>query len=891
MKRRSSEKRHGNSWMASAALAVETLESRVHLDASPWAWNAAMVDQPQAITDFPFLTGSGETVVVLDTGIDQTNPGDSNINVVAWQDYVGSSSTPVDTVGHGTGVSGIIAGGHFDFDGVQDQGVAPGVNLIELRTDTESSSTSWKTQAQRISDALTWIIDNLSNYNIVAVNMSTGSNKTFTAPINSTNDPQYAIDSTLESQFATLAADGIFLGAAAGNDGATAPDSDEYPAVDPNVYAASSVNSSDQISSDSTLNASQGFATDILAPGENDIMPYGDISGQPFIDYGSGTSFSIPYVVGAAALLKQVDPNLTPAQVMQLMDDSGTPQYDATTNLTFPLLNIDAAIKLAYADYGNSNQSLGAASQLSFDSNGVAGSDSNVSLLDEQDYYRFSVSLTSNVTFSIATSDGETDPTMQLLNSSGAVVESLANGQTASLAAGTYYVRVTGGSVTLNGTYNLALTKVTNDSQNNHTPESATPIDVSSGFGQADNNVLVDGATDYYSFTLSSTSSVTVNVNPSGTYPTATLLNANTTTVAAIPNGGTTQTLAAGEYLISVASPNSGDETYNVTVSVTPETPEVGAPGSTATAAKIAYDSSGNLDMAFFNSTTQTLQFAQRNTSGTWSSPVTVDSTVGAGTELSIAVAPNGNIGIAYYDSVNANLDYAVFNGSSWNISTPDYYKTTGLMPSLTFNSQSQPLIAYYDQFYGQLRVANEVGSNWGVFVMDSGGVGLYPSIAYDTPAGVYGVAYDDPTHGEVKYAYYRRGFRSLVIDSGLRSGGSEISLAIDPTTQNPAVSFYDVAHTSLDYSIFNGNTWNTQAVTSTRNQGEFSSLTFDGSTPEILYYTPTYAGIDEADPSGRTWVLSRLSDGGIDLAQATDSSGDNSILWITTDGVQIMDL
>jgi len=54
---------------------------------------------------------------------------------------------------------------------------------------------------------------------------------------------------------------------------------------------------------------------------------------------------------------------------------------------------------------------------------------------------------------------------------------------------------------------------------------------------------------------------------------------------------------------------------------------------------------------------------------------------------------------------------------------------------------------------------------------MDSGGVGLYPSIAYDSKAGVYGVAYEDPTHGLVKYAYYRRGFRSLVVDSGLKSG------------------------------------------------------------------------------------------------------------------------
>jgi hypothetical protein len=864
------------------------LESRVHLDSSPWAWNAAIVNQPQAIADFPYLTGAGETVVVLDTGIEQSNPGVSDINVQAWGDYVGNSSTPVDTVGHGTGVAGIIAGSHFDLDGYQDQGVAPGLNLIVLRTDTESNSTSWQTQATRISEALTWVIDNASNYNIVALNMSTGSSAVFSAPITSQSDPDYSIDQTLSGQFTTLAADGIFLGAAAGNDGATNPDTDEYPAVDPNVYAASSVNSSDQISS----YASQGYATDLLAPGENDIMPYGDISGQPYIDYGTGTSFSCPYMVAAAALLKQVDPNFSPAQIIQIMQDSGTPQYDSTTGNTFELLNIDAAIKLAYSEAGNANQSLATAATLTFDSN-TAESDGNVSLLYEHDYYKFSLDLSSSVNFSIATRDGETAPTMELLNSSGSVVESLSNGQTPDLAAGTYYVRVTGGSTTLSGTYNLTLTKTTLDSQNNHTPASATVINVSSGYGEADNNVLTNGAIDYYTFTIDSTSAVTVAADPSGDYPTVTLLNSDTTAIADVPSGGTTQTLNAGKYLISVASNGGGDETYKVAVTVAGQDPPPSGstPGAHATVAKIAYDSLGNLYLAYYDSSSRTLQFAERNTSGVWTSPITIDPTVGAGAELSIAIAPDGNPGIAYYDSVNANLKNAFYNGSNWEVSTPDYYKTTGLMPSLTYNSASQPLIAYYDQYYGQLRIATLANSTWGVYVMDSGGVGLYPSIAYDSQAGVYGVAYEDPTHGLIKYAYYRRGFRSLVIDSGLKSGGTMISLAINPVTQNPAVSFFNVGTTSLDYSSYNGSIWSTTPVTSNRDQGQYSNLTFDGSEPEILYYTPSYGGIDEAVPSGKAWDLTRITGSGVDLDQATNSDGDDTISWITSDGLQIKDL
>ena len=117
------------------------------------------------------------------------------------------------------------------------------------------------------------------------------------------------------------------------------------------------------------------------------------------------------------------------------------------------------------------------------------------------------------------------------------------------------------------------------------------------------------------------------------------------------------------------------------------------------------------------------------------------------------------------------------------------------------------------------------------------------------------------------------------------------ISLAINPVTQNPAVSFFNVGTTSLDYSSFNGSIFSTTAVTASRDQGQYSSLTFDGSEPEILYYTPAYGGVDEAVPSGRIWSLTRITSGGVDLDQATNSDGDDTISWITSDGLQVMDI
>ena len=72
---------------------------------------------------------------------------------------------------------------------------------------------------------------------------------------------------------------------------------------------------------------------DLLAPGENATMPYyfpvgNSLHGTNYVNFGTGTSFSSPPMVGAAALIKQIDPAFTPAQIMQIMSDSGTPVYD-----------------------------------------------------------------------------------------------------------------------------------------------------------------------------------------------------------------------------------------------------------------------------------------------------------------------------------------------------------------------------------------------------------------------------------------------------------------------------------------------------------------------------------------------------------------------------------
>src|SRR5205085_11780063 len=94
----------------------------------------------------------------------------------------------------------------------------------------------------------------------------------------------------------TLANQGVFIAAAAGNNGVQSPFAIEYPAADPNAYAIGSVNSSDVISTFTERSAD----LDLLAPGENVPTTYYD-NGHHIYLAATGTSFAAPFAAAAAA--------------------------------------------------------------------------------------------------------------------------------------------------------------------------------------------------------------------------------------------------------------------------------------------------------------------------------------------------------------------------------------------------------------------------------------------------------------------------------------------------------------------------------------------------------------------------------------------------------------
>ena len=276
------------------------------------------------------FTGQGITVAVVDSGIADhvdlhndpaNNPlAASNPSRIIASDVFGEYPSPADQYEHGTHVAGIIAG-NGAASGGKYTGMAPGVNLVNIRVSSDQGLTY-------ISDAiegLQWIYNNRELYNIRVVNLS----------ITSTVAESYKT-SPLDAALEILWFNGIVVVVAAGNNGtANGPSVIFPPANDPFVITVGGLEDRGTITLDDdfigTFSAygltESGYAKpELVAPGRNLISLLAGTNITAYIEHPkyrvdnyyfrmSGTSMAAPVVSGAVALLLQNEPNLTPDQV------------------------------------------------------------------------------------------------------------------------------------------------------------------------------------------------------------------------------------------------------------------------------------------------------------------------------------------------------------------------------------------------------------------------------------------------------------------------------------------------------------------------------------------------------------------------------------------------
>jgi hypothetical protein len=272
----------------------------------------------------PAYRGTGQTIAVLDSGIDADHPMLQRINYPSISTRVkagacfsttdasqgfsticpggGTSETGVEAAWdcgdisgcyHGTHVAGIAAG---RANASTSAGVAPDADLISVQVFTKRTqgcppglSECITAVAGDLLAGLEYVYDLRETYNIAAVNMSLGGGLYTACPTYLST----IIANLKAADIATVIATGNGDGNGAGRNNGVA-----FPACDPGAIAVSATTDGDLVTEFADTHPT---LVDLYAPGKDiySAMPDGSYASL------SGTSMAAPHVAGAWALLRQ----------------------------------------------------------------------------------------------------------------------------------------------------------------------------------------------------------------------------------------------------------------------------------------------------------------------------------------------------------------------------------------------------------------------------------------------------------------------------------------------------------------------------------------------------------------------------------------------------------
>lgn len=294
-----------------------------------YQWNMRKISGPEA---WDLSTGSASVILaVLDSGIayghpDFACPG----KLVAGYDFYNNDDNPQDDNGHGTHVAGIAGACTNNATGVA--GVSWNVAIMPIKV---SSSTGSVPVSDEI-DAIIWAVDHGAS--VINLSFERGSYS------------QGEMDAVTYAH-----GHGVLLVAASGNkykEGNPV----SYPAALDIVVAVAATGNLDEHAAYS----SAGPYVDVAAPGGNPTSNY-DSNNDHWImstywrssslGYAqvAGTSQAAPHVAGLAAIIRGLNPALTPGQVVAIMlgtaVDVGAPGRDDFFG--YGRINMQAAVQLA----------------------------------------------------------------------------------------------------------------------------------------------------------------------------------------------------------------------------------------------------------------------------------------------------------------------------------------------------------------------------------------------------------------------------------------------------------------------------------------------------------------------------------------------------------------
>jgi serine protease AprX len=291
------------------------------------------------------ITGQGITIALLDSGTAAVSGLDGTGKLTFGPDLSIEGNgvlTDQDTFGHGTHMAGIIAARDAAvltgksipaLDPSVQLGVAPDAGLLSIKLATTDGSTD----VSQVIAALNWVTEHRIAQNgseVRVVNLSFGTDSL----------QPYELD-PLAAAAENAWRHGLVVIVSGGNEGQAAGRLTD-PAIDPYVIAVGASDSGDTVSGWATptvapfsSSGSELRHVDLLAPGSSIVslrdpgsfvdvnhpegLVSGDTTGRLF--RGSGTSQAAAVVSGAAALLLQAYPDLTPDQVKAALLATATP--------------------------------------------------------------------------------------------------------------------------------------------------------------------------------------------------------------------------------------------------------------------------------------------------------------------------------------------------------------------------------------------------------------------------------------------------------------------------------------------------------------------------------------------------------------------------------------
>lgn len=259
-----------------------------------YTYGLSKIGVPALNQKYPLLDGSGVRVGVIDTGVDARHR-DLIGKIAAFKDFVWKKEVgPYDDHGHGTHVSGTIAGGRASGRQI---GVAPGAKLVVAKGFTRFGNS----KDVDLLEAMQWMADPDGNP------ATSDAPRVLSCSWNVEGQPE---DQDPNANPFCIAIDrlkslGIVTVFSAGNDGPSS--STVYPpGACPNAVTVGSTNSADGIAENSSRGPVRWKTTTVFKP-EISAPGVGIYSAMPNNDYGnkSGTSMATPHVAGALAVLMQ----------------------------------------------------------------------------------------------------------------------------------------------------------------------------------------------------------------------------------------------------------------------------------------------------------------------------------------------------------------------------------------------------------------------------------------------------------------------------------------------------------------------------------------------------------------------------------------------------------